>query len=108
MGLGYSSLLVERPTRRAESCDHGEMIVSLLYQVTRRLLAVPTVLLRRDTSKEAELLLLRHENAVLRRQLQGRVRYGPADRLWFASLSSLIPRRRWAKVFPITPGTPLA
>ncbi|WP_167504677.1 integrase core domain-containing protein [Streptomyces malaysiensis] len=84
------------------------MIVSLLYQVTRRLLAVPTVLLRRDTSKEAELLVLRHENALLRRQLQGRVRYGPADRLWFASLSSLIPRRRWAKVFPITPGTLLA
>ncbi|OMI36960.1 integrase catalytic region [Streptomyces sparsogenes DSM 40356] len=45
---------------------------------------------------------------MLRRQLQGRVRYGPADRLCFASLSSLIPRRRWAKVFPITPGTLLA
>ncbi|MEU1802788.1 integrase core domain-containing protein [Streptomyces sp. NPDC019937] len=29
-------------------------------------------------------------------------------RLWFASLSSLIPRRRWAKVFPITPSTLLA
>ncbi len=53
-------------------------------------------------------VVLRHENAVLRRQLRGRVRYGPADRLWFASLSSLIPRRRWAEVFPITPGTPLA
>ena len=65
VGLGYSSLLVKRPTRRAESCDHDGMLVSLLYQVTRRLLAVPTVLLRRDTSKEAELLVLRHENAVL-------------------------------------------
>ncbi|MET7906449.1 integrase core domain-containing protein [Streptomyces sp. NPDC005355] len=75
--------------------------------MTRRLLAVPTVLLQRDTSKEAELLVLRHENAVLRRQLQGRARYEPTDRLWFASLSSPIPRRRWAKVFPITPSTPL-
>jgi hypothetical protein len=36
---------------------------------------------------------------VLRRRLQGRVRYEPADRLWFAALSSLIPRRRWATVF---------
>ncbi|GDY48926.1 hypothetical protein SANT12839_098080 [Streptomyces antimycoticus] len=48
--------MVERPTRRAESCNHGGMIVSLLYQVTRRVLAVPTVLLRRDTAKDAELL----------------------------------------------------
>jgi hypothetical protein len=34
--------------------------------------------------------------AVLRRQLTGPVRYEPADRLWFAALSVLIPRRRWA------------
>ncbi|CAM5253035.1 hypothetical protein SANTM175S_05656 [Streptomyces antimycoticus] len=40
--------------------------------------------------------------------MQGRVRYEPADRLWFAALSSLIPRRRWANVFPITPSTLLA
>ncbi|MGW3658810.1 integrase core domain-containing protein [Streptomyces sp. NPDC005151] len=84
------------------------MIVSLLYHVTGRLLSVPAVLLRRDTAKDAELLVLRHENAVLRRQLQGRVRYEPADRLWFAALSSLIPRRRWATVCPITPSTLLA
>jgi hypothetical protein len=45
------------------------MIVSLLYQATRALLSVPAVLLRRDNAKDAELLVLRHENAVLRRQL---------------------------------------
>ncbi|QPI62295.1 integrase [Streptomyces malaysiensis subsp. malaysiensis] len=73
-----------------------------------RLLAVPAVLLRRDTTKEAERLVLRHENAMPRRQLQARVRYESADRLWFASLSSLIPRRHWDKVFPITPSTLLA
>ncbi|MDF2261610.1 integrase core domain-containing protein [Streptantibioticus ferralitis] len=81
------------------------MIVSLLYQLTRRLLSIPAVLLRRDTTREAELLVLRHENAVLRRQLQGRIRYEPADRLWFTALPSLIPRRRWAKIFPIAPST---
>jgi len=47
------------------------VIVSLLYKVTRRLLSVPAMLLRRDSAKDAELLVLRHENAVLRRQVSG-------------------------------------
>ncbi|MEV6004957.1 integrase, partial [Streptomyces griseomycini] len=81
------------------------MIVSLAYQVTRKLLSVPAVFLRRQAAKDAELLVLRQENAVLRRQLAGPVRYEPADRLWFAALSSLIPRRRWTEVFWMTPGT---
>ena len=59
--------------------------------VTRRLLSLPALLLRREVSKDAELLVLRHENAVLRRHVP-RVRYQPADRLWFAALSRLIPR----------------
>lgn len=40
----------------------------------------------------------------LRRQV-GRVRYQPTDRLWFAALSRLIPRRRWGGVFAVTPAT---
>ncbi|MEU0837663.1 hypothetical protein [Streptomyces sp. NPDC005969] len=38
------------------------MIVSLVYKVTRKPLSVPAVLLRRNTSEDAELLVLRHEN----------------------------------------------
>lgn len=81
------------------------VILSMLYKVTRRLLSVPGVLLRRNTAKDAELLVLRHENAVLHRQISGPVRYEPADRFWLAALSGLIPRRRWREVFPVTPGT---
>ncbi|MEW2493372.1 integrase core domain-containing protein [Streptomyces nodosus] len=84
------------------------MIISMLYKVARRLLSFPGVLLRRDTTKDAELLVLRHENAVLRRQLAGPVRYEPGDRFWLAALSGLIPRRSWHEIFPVTPGTLLA
>ena len=52
-----------------------------------------------DLAKDAELLVLRHENAVLRRHA-GRVRYEPANRVWLAALARLIPRNRWAEVFP--------
>jgi hypothetical protein len=83
------------------------VILSTVYAVTRRLLSLPALLLRREVSKDAELLVLRHENAVLRRHVP-RVRYEPADCLWFAALSHLIPRRRWPQVFPITPATLLA
>jgi hypothetical protein len=28
-----------------------------------------------------------------------------ADRIWFAALSQIVPRRRWPVVFPVTPAT---
>ena len=65
------------------------------------------VLTRHQVSKDAELLVLRHENVVLRRQI-GRVRYEPGDRLWLSALSRLVPRRRRREVFPVTPATLLA
>ena len=83
------------------------MIFSVVYLAVRRLLGCLMVLARREVSKDAELLVLRHENAVLRRQI-GRVRYQPGDRLWLAALSRLIPRRRWGEVFAVTPATLLA
>jgi putative transposase len=86
---------------------HRPVIFSVTYLLTRCLLNCLMLLARRDVSKEAELLVLRHENAVLRRQA-GRVRYQPADRLWLAALSQLIPRHRWREVFAVTPATLLA
>ena len=69
------------------------MLLSLLYQLTRALLGALTVICRREVSKDAELLVLRHENAVLRRQIT-RVRYTSADRIWLAAVAHLIPRHR--------------
>ncbi|SFR28703.1 Integrase core domain-containing protein [Lentzea waywayandensis] len=71
------------------------------------MLSAASVLLRGEAAKHAELLVLRHEKPVLRRQLAGPVRYEPADRFWFAALSKLIPPSRWREVFPVTPGTVL-
>jgi putative transposase len=61
------------------------VIFSVVYLVVRRLLDGLMVLARREVSKDAELLVLRHLNAVLRHQT-GRVRYQRTDRLWLAAL----------------------
>jgi hypothetical protein len=76
-------------------------MLSIVYRLVRSLLGAVAVLVRREVSKDAELLVLRHENAVLRRRV-GRIRYSPADRVWLAALASLIPRRRWVEVFSVT------
>jgi putative transposase len=83
------------------------VIISVGYLLARCILSCLTVLARREVSEDAELLVLRHENAVLRRQIS-RVRYQPAGRLWLAALSKLIPRRQWGEVFAVTPATVLA
>ena len=83
------------------------MIFSVFYLVVGCLFGSLMVLARRRVSKDAELLVLRHGNAVLRLQVR-RVRYEPTDRLWLAALSRLIPRRRWGEVFGVTPATLLA
>ncbi len=81
--------------------------LTIVYLLVRRVLSLAVLLSRRDLDKDAELLALRHENAVLRRHA-GRIRDEPADRIWFAALAHLIPRVRWAQVFPVTPATLLA
>ena len=50
------------------------MIFSAVYLLVRCLLGCLMMLARREVSKDAELLILRHENAVPRRQT-GRVCY---------------------------------
>lgn len=54
--------------------------LAILYQVARCLIGLIAVLARRDLSKDAELLVLRHENTVLRRQLPC-PRHTPIDRM---------------------------
>jgi putative transposase len=83
------------------------VIISVVYLLVRCLLGCLMVRTRHRVSKDAELLVLRHENAVLRRQI-GRVRFEPGDWLWLSALSRLVPLRRWGEVFMVTPATLLA
>ena len=83
------------------------MLIRIVYLAVRQILGLAVLTLRADMAKDAELLVLRHENAVLRRHA-GRVRYEPGDRVWFAALARLIPRSQWTKAFPVTPATLLA
>jgi hypothetical protein len=50
------------------------VIFSVVYLLKRRMLDSLMLVTRREASKDAELLVVRHENAVLRRQIV-RVRY---------------------------------
>jgi hypothetical protein len=79
------------------------LLVSSLYLVVCRLLALLVLLARGDRSKELEILVIRHELAILRRQA-GRPRFAPSDRLMLAALSRVAPRRCW-RAFPVRPET---
>jgi putative transposase len=90
---------------RQRGWDHRGMVLSLVYRLLRCLFGLVAVLVRSDLSKDAELLVLRHENQVLRRQLRDRLRWDHTDRVWLAALSRLVSRRWWPEVFPVTPAT---
>src|SRR3954452_21427420 len=62
-----------------------------------------TQLARDDGDTHVDLLVLRHQVAVLRRQV-ARPKLEPADRVVLAALSRLLPRSRWP-IFFVTPAT---
>jgi putative transposase len=67
------------------------VLFSLVYVLAGRLLALIVVRGRGEASKDVELVLLRHELAVLRRQTP-RPRLEPADRLIMAAFVRHLPR----------------
>ncbi len=74
---------------------------TLAYWLLRCLLELLLLLARSEQRKEVEILLLRHELQVLRRQV-ARPQLRPADRVVLAALSQALPRVRSLLVEPAT------
>jgi putative transposase len=79
------------------------MTASMMYLLLRQVLQMLTQLARDGGAKDVEILVLRHQVAVLRRQVR-RPDLEPADRVVLAVLSRLLPRPRWSAFF-VTPAT---
>jgi len=76
---------------------------SLLYMVLRRLLAVPSFGDRAAEQVRLENLVLRHQVAILRRQVKRPI-YRMRDRALLAAASRMLPRERW-NAFLVRPET---
>jgi putative transposase len=79
------------------------MTLRLLYLLFCQVLRWFALLARSSAAKDAELLVLRHEVAVLRRQVT-RPRVDRADRAVLAALARLLPRPAWRGLF-VQPAT---
>jgi putative transposase len=74
------------------------VLSTFAYLTLCRSIQLLVLLARGDAAKDLELLVLRHQLAVLRRQTP-RPRLEPADRALLAAVSRVLPRGRWSCFF---------
>lgn len=77
--------------------------MSFLYLTLLKLIELLALRPGSAEYKELEIVVLRHELSILRRQV-ARPTLEPADRAFLAAASRLLPRRRWSSFF-VTPET---
>jgi putative transposase len=93
---------VESCARPADS-EESFLFWSLCYLAFRCVLRLVLLRPRSTEFKELEIVVLRHQLAVLRRQT-GRPKLTTTDRILLAAASRLLPRSRW-RSFLVTPTT---
>jgi hypothetical protein len=71
------------------------VLISCFYWLFRHLVGLIVLRCRSEAANEVEILVLRRELAVLRRQV-ARPSCRPADRVLLAALARMLPRDRWA------------
>jgi putative transposase len=79
------------------------VLPKLTYLMLCRTIQLLALLVRGDAANHLEILVLRHQLAVLHRQVP-RPRFEPADRALLAGLSRVLPRARWS-CFLVRPET---
>ena len=79
------------------------MLLSFLDLALRKIVELISLRPRSSQFKELEIVVLRHELAILRRQV-ARPALEPADRAFLAAAGRLLPRVRWSS-FLVTPET---
>src|ERR1700704_3318197 len=77
-------------------------ISTVVFLLVRRVLGLVGLGPKPD-DKDVEIAVLRHQMAVLHRQV-ARPRFAPTDRLILAALARLLPRERWS-AFLVAPAT---
>jgi hypothetical protein len=95
-GVGHRNP-IRAPT--GDSVPSPAMLYALFYAITRRVLRLSGI----SSDTDAEVLVLRHELAVLRRQIK-RPKLRRRDKLFLSAMSRMLPRERWA-AFIVTPAT---
>jgi putative transposase len=81
--------------------------VSFVYRMFCRIVELLVLRGRRERSQDVEILVLRQQLGVLRRQ-NPRLRLDDGDRMVLAGLSRVLERKRWTAVFFVTPTTLLS
>jgi putative transposase len=79
------------------------VLFALVYLLLRRVVRLIAGSSNDELSTEVELLVLRHQLKVLKRQV-GRPRLRRSDRLFMAAIGRVLPRARWSS-FLVSPQT---
>jgi putative transposase len=106
LAWGVPGLYGRVGSRALSTMGGRSLLASFLYVMCRRVMALVVLCFRSSEYKELEIVVLRHELAVLRRQASRPV-LRPADGLFLVAASRLLPRARWRSFF-VTPETLLA